>query len=154
MDQAFEPCVEAIGFQHGDSWFHPPLVEAFIRMFHSKQYPTKLHSIELWEGEELVAGEVGFVVGAAYASLSGFYHKSSAGTIQLCATAKLLEHHGFAYWDLGMEMPYKINLGASLIDRDLFLSRQETVRNQERALLCPRTNASEIIMNVFSHLYK
>ena len=146
VDQAFEQCVASIDKQHWNSWFYPPLAETFIQMFHTKQYPTRVHSFELWEGDELVAGEVGFVVGSAYASLSGFYHKSSTGTIQLCATGKLLEQSGFAYWDLGMEMPYKLDLGAHSLDRELFLSRQQAIRNEERTLVCERTNAREIIL--------
>ncbi len=146
VDQAFEQCVASIDAQHGNSWFHPPLANAFTQMFHTKQYPTRLHSFELWEENELVAGEIGFVVGAAYASLSGFYHKSSAGTIQLCATGKLLEQNGFAYWDLGMEMPYKLDLGASSLEREVFLARQKAIRDKKCTLACERTNAQKIII--------
>ncbi|MBF0276939.1 MAG: hypothetical protein HQM13_04080 [SAR324 cluster bacterium] len=145
VDHAFEECISAINEQHPNSWIFPPLAKAFIQMFYTKEFSTRLHSFELWEGDELVAGEVGFVVGAAYASLSGFFRKSSTGTIQLCATAKMLEQCGFAYWDLGMEIPYKLELGARSLDRELFLTRQRAIRDEKRRLLCQRVNAGEII---------
>ena len=71
-------------------------------------------SWELWNGEnELVAADIGLRVGAVYSSLTGFSNRqySSIGIVQLVAEALLLKKLGFKIWDLGMEMPYKLDLG-------------------------------------------
>lgn len=59
------------------------------------------HTIEVWDGDDLVAGEVGISVGQIYMSLTGFCHQSGAGTVQLQALGRLLGQLGFKLWDLG-----------------------------------------------------
>jgi Leu/Phe-tRNA-protein transferase len=48
---------------------------------------TSLHSIEIWDEDNLIAGEFGFAIGGCYQSASGFSNKAynGAGTIQ-CVT--------------------------------------------------------------------
>jgi Leu/Phe-tRNA-protein transferase len=69
----------------------------------------------------LVAGELGFAVGATYTSLTGFTDESGAGSVQLAALGRWLLSRGYQLWDLGMEMKYKIDLGAALVPRHRFV---------------------------------
>lgn len=145
VDQAFDICVENINNQHWDSWLYPSLVQSMSYIHFNGSYKTNFHSIELWDNDELIAGELGYSVGSVYTSLSGFYNRDSAGTIQLCATARLLEYLGYSYWDLGMDMAYKNKLGAVAFKRNSFLEKhKEAVKNQS-SLICKYKNAREII---------
>lgn len=77
---------------------------------------------------KLVAGELGYTVGASYTSLTGFSDMPSAGTVQLCFTGRLLESLGFHFWDLGMHMDYKGELGAREVPRAEFLAMLKEAR--------------------------
>jgi hypothetical protein len=48
--------------------------------------------------------------------------------------AKLLQDAGFAFWDLGQEIPYKVELGASLMPREEFLAEFRAARGVVTAL--------------------
>ena len=76
----------------------------------------------------LVAGELGYTVGAVYTSLTGYSNESSAGSVQMAALGSALQQAGFTVWDLGMDMDYKRDLGACLVERDDFLQLVHTHR--------------------------
>ena len=165
VDTCFDAVVRGCQTQHGDGcWLHGPLVNIF-RALHEEPHAcsgadggsghkatithreVRFHSFELWRGSMLVAGEIGYSLGQCYTSLSGFFAMASAGTLQCVATARLLQHKGFRFWDLGMELPYKMQLGACCISRREFLSQLSAVRDQPRP--SPRvqpTCVSEILL--------
>lgn len=78
---------------------------------------------------ELAAGELGYVIGKTYTSLSGFMQPdrktwNNMGKIQLHALAHILERVGFSFWNLGQsQMQYKVDLGARIVERSEFLPR-------------------------------
>ena len=161
VNQNFDDVVSGCRVQHGDRcWLYPPLVEAF-RTIHSGSIevripnsnranelpqriaptivPIRLYSIEIWNSSsgKLVGGELGYTVGSIYTSLTGFSLESSAGSVQLCALGKLLSKCGFTLWDLGMEMEYKNNLGASLMPREAYVKYVHQVRESKGGLRLP-----------------
>lgn len=103
-----DKCIEI----HGDAWLTPKLVDIFNAL-HLERYSldVKFVSCEVWCDETIIAGEIGYCLGAVYTSLSGFYEKSGSGSVQLHALAKILCILNFKTWDLGMSLPYKLGLG-------------------------------------------
>ncbi|PFH34621.1 hypothetical protein BESB_066540 [Besnoitia besnoiti] len=69
----------------------------------------------------LCGGEIGVRVGAVYTSLTGFSSVSEAGNVQLAALGVLLKLAGVRLWDMGMELDYKLSLGAQTLSRADFL---------------------------------
>lgn len=115
-------CLEA----HGDDWLLPELVDAFYQLHEERtSRRAAFLSVEIWSGDgpsrALVAGEIGYLVGSSYASLSGFSRVSGAGTVQLIALGALLAAKGIQIWDLGMPMDYKMSLGGRELSRRDFL---------------------------------
>jgi Leu/Phe-tRNA-protein transferase len=128
FDQVVTGCIK----QHGESWLWPPMRQIFGALFsHGRLHPAfavQMHSFELWQDNELVAGELGCVVGAVYTSFTGFYTVASSGSVQMLLTALLLRVHGCHFWDLGQHFDYKIKLGACMVPRAEFLRQFHKAR--------------------------
>ena len=138
FDCILDRCVE----KHGGDWLTPPLVDcikkirqnaisnqivspdpgsSLIRTFDSTSnysflipnssfaYPA---SFALYRDGNLVAGEFGIVCGRVYTSYSGFYEEDNAGTVQLILATQYLQERGFSFFDMGMPLDYKTDLGA------------------------------------------
>jgi Leu/Phe-tRNA-protein transferase len=105
--------------KHGADWLTPPLVECIKKIRCAccagsvspgkTPYPS---SFALYREGKLVAGEFGIICGKIYTSYSGFYDEDNAGTVQLILTTRCLQQNGFLFFDLGMPMDYKTDLGA------------------------------------------
>jgi len=121
--EVLESCAEV----HGEGWLVPGLRLA-MREAHERRAEARVAfvSIELYsldqEGApaELVAGEIGYAIGRAYASLTGFHTVSGAGTVQLVLLGELLALQGYSVWDLGMTLDYKLSLGARALPREIY----------------------------------
>jgi Leu/Phe-tRNA-protein transferase len=107
---------------HGDDWLTAPLVAAIRNIRQNRFHEVYPASFALYRNDKLVAGEFGVKVGKVYTSYSGYYDEKNAGTVQLIHTARWLQEHGFAFFDLGMPMEYKTALGAEDINPEVFIS--------------------------------
>lgn len=151
VDTAFDDVVDKCVKQHGESWLHPPIVDSFRRLFRSGGTgQVKMHSIEVKREGQLVAGELGYSVGRTYCSLSGFTSISGSGNVQCLGLALLLHERGFDFWDLGMGMEYKAQMGAREISRADFLQRLWVSRDMPRTdLSLPGISASHFLVPRF-----
>mmetsp|Transcript_27871 Transcript_27871/g.44903 ORF Transcript_27871/g.44903 Transcript_27871/m.44903 type:complete len:322 (-) Transcript_27871:172-1137(-) len=113
---------------------------------HSASFKFGVHSIEMWdvsaasgddEKKVLVAGDIGYTVGGCYTSMTGFRAAGTAGagTAQLVATGALLRNLGFSFWDLGMVLKYKTELGGVTHSREDFIKRFHSVRDDSKVKL-------------------
>ena len=117
FNRAFDLCIENIHNIHGENWLYKPLVNSFRTIHNSDNYSVSVNSVEIWDDNKLVAGEIGFITGNVYVSLSGFYIVENMGTIQMSALGLFLKNNGFAFWDLGMSIEYKYRYGARDFNR-------------------------------------
>jgi len=147
VDLAFDEVVSMVLAKHGDNWLCPMLRKSFKEIFTNPQnYRTKLHSCEVWDGDKIVAGELGYVVGGIYTSLTGSYLLPRTGSVQLCTMGRLLQARGYDLWDFGMEMDYKKALGANSIPRAQWLAQVKQFRDKAAPdLKIEKKSAREII---------
>lgn len=142
IDEDFEGCVKNILETYEKTWLTPLLVDGF-RQIHNgapTKYGTKIHSIEVWDKttNELVAGEIGFRNGNLYSSLSGFRKRNHVGNIQMSALCKFLQEKNLEYWDFGMFIPYKVDLGCKLFSRQDFFALHKELKDKEVDFSCKR----------------
>ena len=117
FNKNFDLCAETLIAQYEETWVVPPLLDVLKTIHDNPDDEVSVDSVELWRGDELVAGELGFITHNAYASLCGFHIEDNSGTVQMAALGTWLKENGFAYWDLGMEMDYKYVYGAICMGR-------------------------------------
>ena len=118
---------KAIATLHKNSWLTPKYLTT-LKETQKEENSFRVHSVMLKENGETVAGEIGYVIGKTYTSLSGFSKREKCyrdyGTAQLVLLAQYLEKNGFDFWNLGHPyMEYKLALGAKVYDREEFLER-------------------------------
>jgi leucyl/phenylalanyl-tRNA--protein transferase len=119
-DACYDEIAERCVAKHGADWLTPPLLEAMRNIRDDPSAPVRPTSFALFRDGELCAGDLGVKVGAVYTSYSGYHDGNSTGTVQMILTAEYLRDAGFAFWDLGMPLPYKYTLGATDIGIDHF----------------------------------
>ena len=131
IDERFDEVLVKFEEFHKYNWLKGNYSE-LLRKLHTREYENfKIISVELFSnGGELICGEVGYIIGQTYTSLSGFSSKdkryNNYGTLQLVLLGKYLQKNGFAFWNLGHpHMPYKQKLGVKTHTRAEFLSRWE-----------------------------
>ena len=117
FDRIFDRCIAI----HGEDWLTAPLVNAIKEIRNTPYMPVKPVSFALYQKDKLLAGEIGIVSGRVYTSYSGYYDEANAGTVQMIQSSQYLQNNGFAFWDLGMPLDYKLTLGAREISRGEFL---------------------------------
>ncbi len=136
-----ERVLERVLGYHGreSTWLTEPYCELLGRLPTGDQTDFALHGVELWSRKRnrLVAGEIGYTMGATYTSLSGFCTRPDPrwrgfGTLQMVLLAERLKGCGFAFWNMGHpEQAYKRALGAKLVERKIFLNRWLLARDAQ-----------------------
>ncbi len=127
IDTMFNKVLESFDRFHKYNWLKDKYVE-LLKKLHVKEYENfRVISVEICsKSGELICGEVGYIIGKTYTSLSGFSSHdkryNNYGTLQLVLLAKYLQNNGFAFWNLGHpHMLYKQKLGAKTYKRIDFL---------------------------------
>jgi len=118
---------EAIANQHRNNWLSPKYLQ-ILKQTRGVDPTFRAISVGLREDGELIAGEIGYIIGKTYTSLSGFSSRDKRfrnyGKAQMVLLGKHLHKSGIKMWNLGHPyMPYKTALGAKIFTRMAFLSR-------------------------------
>jgi Leu/Phe-tRNA-protein transferase len=128
FNSRFDEVLDALEHFHKYNWLKGEYRVLLERLKRGAYENFSVMSVELSSKEsgELIAGEVGYVIGRTYTSLSGFSSREKAykncGSLQLVLLAQHLQKEGFAFWNLGHPyMEYKKRLGAEILEREKFL---------------------------------
>jgi leucyl/phenylalanyl-tRNA--protein transferase len=103
------------------TWITPEMFEAYValhRLGHA-------HSVEAWEGDELVGGLYGVDAGGAFAGESMFRLRPNASKLALLFLFEHLRERGLDWIDVQVMTPHIERLGAKLISRTAFLDKLE-----------------------------
>ena len=110
-----------------NTWINAPIHNLYgtlHRMGHA-------HSVECWEGEELVGGVYGVHLSAAFFGESMFSRRTDASKVALAHLVARLIHGGFRLLDAQFLTDHLKQFGAEEIDREAFQERLATALASE-----------------------
>ena len=127
FDEAFtdviRACASAPRKFHG-SW----IGDSFLYYYKELYKLGYAHSVEVWQGQELVGGLYGIQMGGSFSGESMFSFKPNASRLAFAALCVQLSRLGMRWFDSQVLNDHTQNLGAFEVDRMTYLGRlQEAI---------------------------
>ena len=104
------------GLDGSGTWITPEMEKAFLRL-HELGFA---HSVECWDGDELVGGIYGVCIGYLFCGESMFSRRSNTSKLVLIHLVKKLEMLGFELLDCQQTTDHLLSMGATEISRHEF----------------------------------
>jgi leucyl/phenylalanyl-tRNA---protein transferase len=101
------------------TWVIPEMVEAYTRL-HREGHA---HSLEVWQGADLVGGTYGVQVGGLFAAESMFHRSTDMSKVAVVALVRSLFAAGIELLDVQFVTPHLATLGAFSVPRSEYLRR-------------------------------
>ncbi len=123
IDRAFLSVIRTCGGvsrkgQRG-TWITPDFVRAYVELYQAGM----AHSVEVWDGQELVGGLYGVDAGGIFTGESMFHFRSNASKFAVLFLVEHLRERGAAWLDIETMTRHFEMLGAKEIERDDFLDK-------------------------------
>jgi leucyl/phenylalanyl-tRNA---protein transferase len=112
-------CRKALRKGQTGTWINDEIESAYLKM-HAQGFA---HSLEVWEGSELVGGIYGVQSAKYFSGESMFFARSNASKFAFVELVKHLEGQGSSWMDIQMVSTVTQSLGGKLIPRAEFLKR-------------------------------
>jgi len=136
IDRAFSQvitnCATVARKHESRTWITRPMIRAYCEL-HQQGHA---HSVEVWEGTELVGGLYGVDAGGSFAGESMFTLRSDASKLALLFLIDHLKARSLDWLDIQMVTPHLEALGAKTITRSAFL-RKLTATQARKLILFP-----------------
>ena len=124
IDQVFESVIDGcrnLRLNNTGTWITPEIKEAYIKLFELGY----AHSVEVWEGDNLVGGLYGVQIGKVFFGESMFSHQSNASKAALIFWCMHCIQNGIELIDCQQSTPHLKSMGAIEISRHEFLHQLE-----------------------------
>ncbi|HYE64143.1 MAG TPA: leucyl/phenylalanyl-tRNA--protein transferase [Pyrinomonadaceae bacterium] len=121
------------------TWITPEMIRAYCDLHQAGH----AHSVEAWEGDQLVGGLYGVDAGGAFAGESMFFFRPNASKMALLHLIEHFRARGLDWIDIQVMTPHMRALGARLISRDAFLEKLALARARGLSLFDPLPHQSE-----------
>jgi len=113
INTSFEAVLRACA-ERADTWINDEIVESYARL-HELGHA---HSVEAWEGNELVGGLYGVSLGSAFFGESMFSRRTDASKICLVHLVERLRQRGFTLLDTQFTTEHLKTFGAIDVPKD------------------------------------
>lgn len=117
LNQRFEQVVRACRADRDPLWLTDELIASLLRL-HELGHA---HSVEVWEGGELIGGVFGLQVGSVVSMDSMFFHRPGASKVAVADLAARFAQAGGTLLDAQRDSPHVRALGALLVPREQYV---------------------------------
>lgn len=121
LDMAFEDVVRGCAARE-ETWINDAIFRGYFGL-HRLGYA---HSVEAWQGDDLVGGVYGVALGRAFFGESMFSWATDASKIALATLVAHLRQTGFQLFDTQFTTDHLVSLGAVEVSRAEYRRRLET----------------------------
>lgn len=115
MDMGFEEVVRGCAARQ-ETWINDAIFRGYFAL-HRLGYA---HSVEVWDGGDLVGGVYGVTLGRAFFGESMFSRATDASKIALATLIAHLRQCGFVLFDTQFTTEHLVSLGAVEVPRDAY----------------------------------
>lgn len=112
VDSSFAQVVDGCA-DRAETWINAEIRRHYISLFQAGH----AHSLEVWDGDELVGGVYGVVIGAAFFGESMFSRRKDASKIALTYLVDRLKKGGFRLFDTQFLTSHLASLGGIEVTR-------------------------------------
>jgi leucyl/phenylalanyl-tRNA--protein transferase len=133
--QVITHCATVHRTQESGTWITRQMIRAYCEL-HRQGHA---HSVEVWEGAELVGGLYGVDARGAFSGESMFSLQSNASKLALIFLIEHLRERGLDWIDIQMMTPHLEALGAKTVSREDFLAKL-TATQKRKLILFPQIN--------------
>ncbi len=120
QDTAFREVMQACGDARPEgTWIIPEMVDGYDAL-HRLGWA---HSVEVWEGEDLVGGIYGLAIGGLFAGESMFHARTDASKIAFASLVLHLRARGYLLFDVQVLNDHLESLGCVEVPRRDYLDR-------------------------------
>jgi len=130
LDAAFDDVVAGCA-DRSSTWITARMRTAYLALHRDPPSPTTgAHSVEVWDGEELVGGLYGVLVGSVFCGESMFHRATDASKVALVELCARLLEAGGRLVDVQEETEHLASLGQVLVSRRDYLGVLTALRDQ------------------------
>ncbi len=139
VDTAFSRVVAGCA-ERPETWITPRMQQAYVAL-HAR---GNAHSLEVWEGEELVGGLYGVLTGSVFSGESMFHLRSGASKVAVVDLCQRLLEVGVVLVDTQQETPHITAMGQLLVGRGEYVSAVHALRDRRVVVPADRRPVSRL----------
>lgn len=131
FDRCFEDVIEACSKQKRSgqrgTWITDEMKTVYTEMFRK----GFAHSVECWNGNDLVGGLYGVYIKGVFSGESMFHRQTAASKQCVVSLVEALLKMGHEWFDIQMVTPVLESFGGSYMDRSLYLQRLHATQSKK-----------------------
>jgi len=141
VDAAFDDVVERCADRGEGTWITSRMREAYAELHRA----GGAHSVEVWDGDRLIGGLYGVLVGSVFCGESMFHRERDASKVALVDLCARVLEAGFRVIDTQEETEHLASLGQVLVRRSDYLEVLQALRDQPAQLATDRRPVARLV---------